>query len=178
MASLLCWSGQALLPFCAQPTSASAPEKPATDCAARKAEQQIRRRTRRSASRTETVGASSMRRRVNQHARIRPSLQVKRGEERWCNAFLHNVRLLTSMEHTMNNQNRSQARISALALSVAITLAAVIGLTDASERQCSAHFDQRQCAVRCAERRSRIDAYRPRQRTPRLKFQLQRIYFP
>ena len=71
-----------------------------------------------------------MRRRVNQHARIRPSLQVKRGEERWCNAFLHNVRLLTSMEHTMNNQNRSnQARISALALSLAITL------TDASERQ-------------------------------------------
>ena len=74
-----------------------------------------------------------MHRRVNQHARIRPSLQVKRGEERWCNAFLHNVRHLTSMEHTMNNQN--QARISALALSVAITLAAVIGLTDASERQ-------------------------------------------
>jgi hypothetical protein len=40
------------------------------------------------------------------------------------------------MEHTMNHQNRSnQARISALALSLAITLAAVIGLTDASERQ-------------------------------------------
>jgi hypothetical protein len=38
------------------------------------------------------------------------------------------------MEHTMNDQNRSnQARISALALSLAITLAAVIGLTDASE---------------------------------------------
>lgn len=36
----------------------------------------------------------------------------------------------------MNDQNRSnQARISALALSLAITLAAVIGLTDASERQ-------------------------------------------
>jgi hypothetical protein len=40
------------------------------------------------------------------------------------------------MEHTMKDSNRSsRARISALALSAAVTMAAVIGLTTASEYQ-------------------------------------------
>ena len=65
-------------------------------------------------------------------------LRCKRSEARNAGATPSCITFVfpTSMEYTMNHQNRNnQARISALALSVAITLAAAIGLTDASERQ-------------------------------------------
>ena len=82
----------------------------------------------------------------------------------------------------MNEKNRSyRTRISALALSVALTMAAAIGLTAASEYQAPWRAEaQSQCGVRrlgftpaeCAERRPGTDADRPSKRPPRLKFSL------